>query len=56
MLGIVTWLVKQIAEKLSSDYGAAIMRQHTNLTYYSSFEQNCQQIVNYILAPRRKPT
>ena len=55
MLGITTWLGRRIAEKFSSLYGTAIIRQHTNLTFYSSFEENCQQIVNYSLPPRRKP-
>ena len=49
MLGIVTWLVKQIAEKLPSRYGSAI------ITFYSSFEENCREIVNHSLPARRKP-
>ena len=28
---------------------------HANLTFYSSFEENCREIVNYSLPPRRKP-
>ena len=55
MLGIVTWLVKRIAEKFPSGYGLAVIRQYANLTFYSSFEENCRQIVNYSLPPRRKP-
>ena len=39
MLGIVTWFVKRIAEKFPSRYGAVIIRQHTNLTFYSFFEK-----------------
>ena len=35
--------------------GATIVRQHTDITFYSSFEQNCRQIVNYSLLPRKKP-
>ena len=46
-LGIATWLVKRIAEKLPSRYGAAIKRQHTNITFYSSFEENCRQMASY---------
>ena len=26
------------------------------ITFYSSFEQNCRQIFNYSLPPRKKPT
>ena len=44
MLYIVIWLVKRIVEKFPSRYRAAILCQHTNLTFYSSFEENCQQI------------
>ena len=47
MLGIVNWLVKRIAEKLPSRYvtynGCC---QHKNLTFYSSIEENFQQIVS----------
>ena len=45
MLDMITWLVKGIAEKLPSRYGAAIIRQHTNITFYFSFEETCWQIV-----------
>ena len=47
--------VKWIAEKSLSRYGAALVRQQTNLTFDSSFGENCRQIVNYSLRPRRKP-
>ena len=56
MLGIVNWLVKRIAEKLPSRYvtynGCC---QHKNLTFYSSIEENCQQIVSYRLRPKKAP-
>ena len=51
MLGIFAWLVKRIAERFPSRYGTAIIRQHANLTFYSSFEENCRQLVNYNLSP-----
>ena len=35
-------------------YGADIVHQHTNITFYSSFEQNCRQIINYSLPPSKK--
>ena len=46
MLGNVTWLLKQIAENIPLPYGRKVV------TFYSSFEENCQQIVNYSLPPR----
>ena len=40
--------------KLPWRYGTAILRQHTNITFYSSLERNCRQIVNYSLLSRKK--
>ena len=36
-------------------YETAIIRQYTNITFCSFFEENCQQIINYSLTPRKKP-
>ena len=47
--------VKRITEKLSRRYGAAIVRQQTNITFYFSFDENCRQIVNYSLPSTKKP-
>ena len=54
MLGNVTWPLKRIAERLPWCYGAAIVRQHTNITFYAFFEKNCQQVVNCSLPPWKK--
>ena len=52
MLGIVTWLVKRIAEKLPSRYRSAIIRPYKS--NYSSFKEDCREIVNHSLPARKK--
>ena len=41
ILGIVTWPVKRITEKLPSLYGSAIIRPYKS-NFYSYFKENCQ--------------
>ena len=42
MLGNVTWLSKQIGEKFPILWW---LLQHKNITFFSSFEENCRQFI-----------